>query len=177
MTCILGLEDKSGVWLASDSYLGDETSQYPLDRPKWFHKGALTFAYSGDVRAAQLVEFGVTFRPQRKTEDSLGYLVTVVATGIRAALQEVTNPRAEFLIVCRRRLYRMAEDFSLLRCSAGMAAIGIGAPFALGALAGTLSNGVTHPPEKALSLALTHASRFSQFVQGPFHIQKFPTQD
>jgi hypothetical protein len=151
--------------------------------PKWFQRGSLTFAWAGDVRTAQVVEYESQFRGPRKGEDPLRYLVGTVAKGIRSTLLKagsnlreqgsIDSTGTEFLVVYNGKLYQLSVDYSVLECPSKLASIGSGAPYALGAMSALspLPSGVT--PEKALRKALKTSATFCQHVSEPFYVERF----
>lgn len=183
MTCVVGLETKQGVWLGTDSFLGTEGGRSLHDRPKWFRKGPLVFAWAGDARAAQVVEYALTLPSaavRKKSPDPLPYLVAV-ASRLRLDLREAgANLRAPgsadgagttFLVAYEKRLYYLQEDYSVVRPREGFAAVGAGEPYGLAALA------ALHPllgPREAVLGALQVAGRLSNHVAPPYHVEMFP---
>lgn len=181
MTCVVGIEGKDGeVWLGSDSFMGTDNLRDLTDKPKWFTKGAMTFGWAGDVRAAQVVEHVVLFRGRRRSEDPYRYLVGVVAKAIHIGLREAgANLRSQgvsdgtetsFLVVLAGRLYTLQGDYSMIRSRHGCAAIGMGADVALGALS-ALKKRV--PPKECLEEALRCSALWCAQVSPPFYTSVF----
>lgn len=176
MTCVVGLEDKGVVWLGSDSYLGADDYRDILDRPKWFRKGPLVFAYAGDFRAAQILEHAILIRQPRKGEKQLSFLTNAVARAMQDGMNVHGVHRnngeigAGFLLVYGGLLYIVQEDFSVVRSRRGYAALGAGANYALGAIA-ALKNRL--PPRECLTEALQHSAEWSPKVCKPFTIESF----
>lgn len=183
MTCVVGFESKGGVWLASDSFIGTDTTKDITVGPKWFKLGAMTIGWAGDVRTAQVIEHGTIVRPRKKDELPSRYLVSVVARKIRATLREAGEvykhsggtevADIELLITLNGHLYQMWGDCTILRCSRGMGAIGVGGPYALGALSAMLPLPPTAPsPEAFLTRAMTLTAGLSPSVHGPFYVER-----
>ena len=176
MTCILGIEHEGKVWIGSDSFLGTDTTRDVMDRPKWFWKGPLLLAYSGDCRSAQVIEHSPNFRVFRKSDTEDSYLITVVAEGIRKRLgrvaavkttQSVESSQAEFIMAFRGKLYTVQEDLSIIRSKHGYVASGAGQEFALGALAALYGDVA---PEECMRRALEAAGKHSSQVCAPYHV-------
>lgn len=182
MTCVVGFESKGGVWLASDSFIGTDTAKDSTIGPKWFKLGSMTVGWAGDVRTAQVIEHGVTVRPWKKEEAPSRYLVSVVARKIRATLRESGEVHKhssgtemadiELLIVLNNHIYQMWGDCTILRCSRGMGAIGVGGSYALGALSAMLPLPSGATPEAFLNKALTLTAGLSPSVHGPFYVER-----
>jgi ATP-dependent protease HslVU (ClpYQ) peptidase subunit len=168
MTCAVAVEEEGGVWIATDSFLGDNSTRLTVDRPKWFIKGDVLFTYAGDVRAAQTVEHGSSFRKQKRSENDQDYLVGVVAKRvkechIKGGFEE--DPEVDYLIVYRGFVYTLQEGYALFRGREGYAAIGSGEREARGALAaleGLLSG------EARVKQALKAVAKHSTTVMPPF---------
>lgn len=171
MTCIIGLETNDSVVVGSDSFLGNTSVKYQLDRPKWFFREPdLLVAYAGDIIAAQLMELIPKFAKQRRTEDDQAYLQREVVGAIRAVhkLQWEKDRNADFelLIAYRGKLYTLMSNYGLYRNMHKYAAIGAGEDIAIGVMAG-LELSKLKPKEKVLkALALT--KRHSPLVSEPF---------
>jgi ATP-dependent protease HslVU (ClpYQ) peptidase subunit len=175
MTCLVAVEHEDGVFVGADSFLGDDTSKDLVDRPKWFYRGRkLLVAYCGDLRAAQVAQYGTKPRRQRANEDDQAYIVRSVADAVRQAHKtfEVAPENEDeafvfsYLVAYNGRIYTIQNDYSVVRSSHGYAATGAGADVALGALAalyGTVS------PKECVLRALKAATRHCPQVAAPFH--------
>lgn len=183
MTCVVGLERKGEVWLASDSFLGTDTAIGLTSGPKWFHLQDMTIGWAGDLRSAQVINHGLKLRSKRKKEDPTEYLVSIVARKFRDSLRDAgvvfkttdgtESTNVEFLIVLEGRLFQMWGDCSVIHCSRGMGAIGLGGPYALGALSALLPLPLDVTPEKTLDRVLRLSQTLSPGVNGPFYVSKF----
>lgn len=184
MTCVVGLESKGAVWMASDSFLGTDTSKDLTPGPKWFQVSGMTFGWAGDVRAAQVLEHHLKVRPIRKTEVSSRYLVSVVARAVRDNLREAgvvfrntdgtDTSGLELLIALRGHLYQMWGDCSVMRCSRGVGAIGAGGAYALGALSALMPLPENDSPEKHLMRVMRLTNGLCTSVSGPYYVHEFP---
>jgi hypothetical protein len=173
VTAVVGLETPEGAWLGCDSFLGDDVAADALARPKLFRRPGLVFGWAGSVTAAQAVEHMPRFRARRRGEDPESYLVAVVVPRVRAALAPLGYPStgrdavaspADFLVAVGGRLWTLQDDLSAVRSAMGFAAIGAGAPYALGALAAT-----DGAPAARVRRALEVATRLCAQVRAPYH--------
>lgn len=169
MTCLVAFERAGRVWVGSDSFLGTDDVRDIIDRPKWFRRSGVFVGYAGSFRAAQVVENFATFRKREKGEAELEYLIGVVASAFRKALNaaRVRPTATEFLLVYRGKAYRLQDDYSVVRSSHGYATIGAGSEIANGALA-VLSDALD--PKSIVERALQAAERHSTKVGGRFHV-------
>lgn len=173
MTCIAALEHPGGVWIGSDSFLGNEDEVDLIQGPKWVRKGELLIAYAGDVRPAQLLTHCLHVRKRKADEDVEAYLVVEVVASIRRlyAKEAVTSAEAvassptEYLFILDGKAFRVWSDLSVLRSPRGFTAIGVGAPFALAALAATADN---PDPRARVVKALEVSALLCPAVRAPF---------
>lgn len=181
MTCVVGLEVPGGVWFGTDSFLGTDQIRYRYERPKWFRKGPLVFAWAGDARGAQLVEHSLVLPAEstRRASEPLNYLVKVagrVRNLFREAGANLRVPGAqdttgtEFLICYGGRLYLLQQDYSVIRGAAGCAAIGAGEPFVLAALRVARDY---MPPRDSVLRSLKETAELCPSVCEPFYVELF----
>ena len=167
MTLVLALESEGSVHLATDSFLGNAGEKDLIDQPKWFTLHGVTFGYAGDLSVIQLVRYGLKFR-SRRSRESIDQYLSRYALAIRTRLLETDiKDHASFIAAIEDRVYTIQEDWSVIRSYHRYAAIGIGAPYALGSLASTPGL----PPKDRLDLALHAASRHSAGVSPPFYFR------
>ena len=134
-------------------------------------------AYAGDFRAAQVVEHVAKFRPRKRGEDPIHYLVSGVVKVIHKAVSEagvkVTSKGdygTSFLIALSGKLYLLQEDGSVIRSRNGYSSIGWGEAYALGALAALKSR---EDPKTCLEESLQIAANLCPQIRGPFHVASF----
>lgn len=176
MTVCVGLEHGGRVYLGSDSFIGDERLRQTIDRPKIIAGGKdLAFAFAGGVRLANLVSHALDFRPRKKRESPEEYLIGHVTGKIQKAATSGPGMLDEpakgvsaslFLIACGGRLWRLQDDWAILRFAEGYGAIGVGESVALGALAATDGQ----EPRERLNRVLRACEAHCNHVSGPFHI-------
>lgn len=176
MTCIVALEHAGAAWIGCDSFMGDAHQRDRVDRPKFYVRNGMAIGFAGSIRAAQLVEHGLRFRPHQVSESVQRYLVTEVARKIRIVLnregaavreQGTDSHEAEFVVCLRGEVWTIQQDYAVLRSAHGYTASGSGAPFALGALAATPKL----EPHRRIMAALKAAATFSTAVCDPFHVE------
>jgi ATP-dependent protease HslVU (ClpYQ) peptidase subunit len=173
MTCIVGLEHDGKVYMGCDSGQSDGHFTSSIDVAKIFTNRDITFGYTSSFRFADLLQYDLKIPIQDGTPDR-EYLVSAVVKEIRSVLHRggyaTVNNNTESggtaLLAFKSKLYRLQDDYSLVRDLGGYAACGSGANFALGSLASTDS--ITDPAYR-VELALQAAIKHCATVQGPTH--------
>lgn len=141
MTTIVMVEKKGKVEIAFDSKVsyGDATDS--LEQPKVFKNNGIVYGVAGAVRFANEVEL-VNVQPPAKN---------VVGTNLDRWVQTILIPRLQvagakcdptgefwsqmqMLVAVNHRVYKIGGDFSRVRLTSGLYAIGSGSTFALSAL-------------------------------------------
>ncbi len=181
MTCIVGVEQDGKVWMGSDSAASDGHVIYVVDSPKLITNGPITFGYTSSFRFADLLKFKLKFPAQKKAQDDRDYLVGVVVEKIRESLKEGGYARVDShrdsggtaLMSYRGMLYKLQDDFSVLRCVDQYASCGSGTEFAMGSLF-TTHGDARFPPSERVKMALQAAAKHCCTVQGPEHIIQTP---
>jgi ATP-dependent protease HslVU (ClpYQ) peptidase subunit len=167
VTVVVGVEAPGGVWLGCDSRVSTGESLDVLRAPKWFRLGAVVLGWSGDLRASQVA---LTLPPpalRKPREPALSYLLRAVVEPLRHHLEQRGIPwSGDWLLVSERRVYTLQVDWSLVASARGYAAVGGGAPYALGALDALAASA----PATRVTAALTAASVHCPFVGPPFHV-------
>jgi len=174
MTCIVGLELNNEVWIGGDSAASNGWRIHATRLKKVFKHGRFLIGYTTSFRMGQLLQYSLTIDSQKKTQDSLEYMVTTFIDGVRKCLKDGGFAKVEngveegggFLVGYRGRLYTVDIDFQVNMSRDGFGAVGCGADFALGNLLETK----TLNPKKRLKRALKAAGHFSTGVCGPYYV-------
>lgn len=168
MTLVIGIEDKDGVVLASDSFVGDDDHRDTLDTPKWFRLGQIWVGYAGSFAVARTAEHAYKVPQPLPRERPTAYLYRV-AQGIYSACREASvKPEDGFLLMAYRgKVYNIADGGAPVRSANGYAAIGAGELQALSALAATEDRKDTEGRARAVMHAV---SRHCLQVSPPFHV-------
>lgn len=123
----------------------------------------------------QILQYELT-PPENNIGDDIRYMVTKFIPSVRECLKnggfaKVENGQdsgGEFLVGYKGNLYQVCEDFQVLQNTHGKAAIGCGAPYALGALEAMRDIDTMNTHEKVIR-ALEIAGTFSAGVCGPYY--------
>lgn len=172
MTCVVGVVGPDHVVIAGDSAAvdGDEVSTGPV---KVFRRGPYIIGYCESFRVGQVIRYRTKFSEQ-KCDDLVEHLATVFVDELRTALHKAgatsssdPDELAGPLLVGHRsgRLFTIDTDYGVHEAVDGYAAIGCGAPYALGSLHATRGD----PTDRAVA-ALTAATVHCTAVITPFTI-------
>jgi ATP-dependent protease HslVU (ClpYQ) peptidase subunit len=171
MTCIVGIENERGAWMAGDSAAatGRDIRQTALS--KVFTVGQYTIGYTSSFRMGQILQHLVEY--PLCDDPSEGFMVGTFVETVRKALKDfgysqVNNNQesgGDFLVMVWGRLFHISNDFQVNRYRNGFYAVGCGAPYALGAM---FCGHPTLEPRALLRMGLTSAATFSNGVTPPF---------
>jgi len=182
MTCIVGLEREGAVYMGCDSAsVGGYYDMSTETGPKVFHTGKFLIGFTSSWRMGQILQYQLSVREQGRAEDNRAYMILAFAEAIRELMKSHGYAHVEyneerggcFLVGYRGELYKVQENYAVLRRTDGFNAIGCADAYALGALS-VLDK--TNPRE-ALEAALNAAAYFSAGVRGPFHIEELRHED
>lgn len=189
MTCIIGYEKDGKVWIGGDAIATNGWNRNPIAFEKVFLKTVpiksnpandmkFLMGYTGSFRMGQLIQFGDINLPGDITAHfSLRYLVCHLVPEIRRILKDggftkITDNREEsdqFLVGFMGGLYIIDSDFQVNRHERGYAAIGSGAPYAMGAFHSLVGEAIE--PEAIITRSLEAAADLSAFVTPPFCVK------
>jgi ATP-dependent protease HslVU (ClpYQ) peptidase subunit len=169
VTCVIGMVREGKVWLAGDSAASDGTAQITsIMERKVFLWGAMAVGFAGAFRGAQVLRYAL--KPMNAAPEApMGWLVRTFIPRLKTAFErhEVVGEDLipDLLVGIGGRLFEVSSDLEVIESRDGVAAIGSGAPYALGALAAI---GRSNRPDTALACALSIAERYCPGVKGPF---------
>jgi len=174
MTCIVGLIDNDTVHLAGDSSVdfGDDYRQ-GTTQPKVWRQGQMVLGVSGSYRVLDVIHYN--FRPpKREPRRSIHrYLCGPWVDALRKSLKEhgtlerckgADEMDAEILLGYKGRLWDVDSALHVGESDHPWPAIGVGSPFALGALHATQELSV----RVRLQSALLAAHEYCHAVSPPF---------
>jgi len=174
MTCIIGLEHDGKVYMGGDSAAVSGWDITPTAEPKvfWRFDGFL-IGYTTSFRMGQLLQYDLTI-PKHDDREDMRYLVTQFIPAVRECLRaggftKIVDNQEEgglFLVGYRGKVYEVDSEFQVLHNSRGVAAIGCGASYAIGALAAMPPNA---DPHAAIIKALEIAGTYSAAVCAPYY--------
>lgn len=169
MTCIVGLECDGSVLVAADSCvtwgeaIGDIRTT--CGEPKiWTPRRGVIIGCAGNGNAQDLVE-AAKLGPPKRDEDGRRYLLRALQPFLSGLVEEYEDMGLSLLVAVGGRLY-YADGVCVTAAGDGYAAIGTGAPFALGSLYATQGR----KPRQRAELALAAAERHCGSVRGPWTV-------
>jgi ATP-dependent protease HslVU (ClpYQ) peptidase subunit len=172
MTCIVGLVHSGKVFIGADSASAAGSTVRETALPKVFRRGDFVIGYTTSFRMGQLLQYVVEI-PKAEVYD-LEYMVTQFAEAVRLKFKEYGFTKIDsnqeiggtFLVGVAGQLFEIASDFQVNTYRDGMAAVGCGCDFALGAL-----QALAHlSPEERIRRALEVSDYFSGWVMPPFQV-------
>lgn len=172
MTCIVGALDGTSVMLGADSAgVSGFDLQIRADL-KVFRSGPFVMGFTTSFRMGQLLAYSL--KPPSPTGALMEFMAVEFVNAVRACLkdggfaqrQNESESGGQFLVGVSGRLFIIENDYQVAEMETEFAAIGLGAGYALGALAVT---GAMRT-DRRLRRALGVAERFCTGVRGPFHL-------
>lgn len=179
MTCIVGIAKAGRVYIGADSASANGWTVRATGIQKLFQRGPFLVGYSTSFRMGQILQHEVEY-PEAKVYDE-HFMVTMFIPAIREKLKSLGYTRiennqeegGEFLVGVAGNLFEISSDFQVNHFHDGMAAVGCGEQYALGALRACLElePGMEGAyTRRAILLALEVAAYFSGGVKEPFTI-------
>lgn len=177
MTAIVGYSNGKKIWLAGDSFIGDESNKNLCAEPKVYKIGKLAIGICGYVRQELILESVLkSVNPDDFSDEWLRFVFPDMLHDVmksKGAIVEdsgqSTFGNSNYIFGLHGKLYYLENDFGIWESKKNVAAIGIGRQYCLGSLT-TLSSTLIKYPEKALIKSLKVASEWSPYVTGPFNI-------
>jgi hypothetical protein len=175
VTCIVGLADGGDIWIGGDSAGVAGLDLVVRADQKVFRNGEFLFGFTSSFRMGNLLRFKLSLPRRYPGTDVYEFMVTSFVDAVRDCLKaggfarkdnEVESGGA-FLVGYAGQLFEIGSDYQVGQNVDGFAALGCGAPVALGALFVTQGQ----PAEQRLLTALAAAERFSAGVRAPFVIE------
>lgn len=178
MTCIVGLVDRGRIYLGGDSAgvcMSGLGMQVRKDK-KVFKNGVMVMGFTSSFRMGQLLQYDLKVPRHPSKMDDMKYMSSVFVSAVRKCLKKggYASKRNEeesggtFLVGYHGSLFEIADDYQVAQLVDNYAAVGCGAPIALGSLFST--NGRCIMAKQRVITALQSAERWSAGVRGPFNI-------
>ncbi len=176
MTCIVGLGHEGKVCMGADCAGGSDWETRSVTTPKVFMRGPFLIGYTTSFRMGQVLQCKLEAREQLEGETDYEFMVAGFGEAVRNTLKSIGFSRVEnnqesggqFLVGYRGELYEMESDFAILQFVDRFSAVGVGAPYALGAMAAL--DGLA--PRERVMRSLEIAALFCNGVSGPFVLKE-----
>jgi ATP-dependent protease HslVU (ClpYQ) peptidase subunit len=174
MTCIVGLEKDGVVYIGGDSAGVSGYDVSIIEQPKVFRIGEMLIGYTSSFRMGQIIQYNFEV-PENTMSDDLQYLVCKFIPALRecfklngyAKIENNTEEGGTFLLGYRGKLYKVEDNYLVLRNTDGYNACGCGESYALGAM---FAASRTMRADQAVEYCLVVSAHFSAGVRPPFHI-------
>jgi 20S proteasome alpha/beta subunit len=189
MTCIVGMVDESGVYLAGDAAATDAVSIELRRDPKVFErkvgKATMLIGFCDSFRIGQLLRHDLVLPTRRSNVPVDRWMCTSFVRSVRACLSRNGVERSDselgdltILVGFEGRLFRIDNDYSVSERTASFDAIGSGSVAALGALMAQermLKHLKKKYPTRSRVLdALSISEQITPTVRSPFTILHLP---
>lgn len=180
MTCIIAIVDgQHNVWLAGDSFCGDDNIRNMCNASKVYKVGPLGIGLCGYVRQELIIEQTIRQALEKDnvqvTHDWIKFeLPNLISKNMHTNNAIInkdgqsTMGKSSYLIAFDGRLYYLDDDFGIWETSKKIAAIGAGKYYALGALQAIINSGVYSTPEQMLLDSLKVSCEWSNWVVPPY---------
>lgn len=173
MTCIVGIAHEGRVIIGADSAgVSGLDKRIRCDR-KAFTNGELVFGGTTSFRMLQLLQFSLSPPPITEGQEPYAYAVRALVPAVRQCMKDggwakIDGSREEggtFLVGFRGHLFTVYNDYQVAEEIGGVAAVGCGESYALGAMHALADKS----PQERLQAGLDAAVHFSAGVAAPFH--------
>jgi ATP-dependent protease HslVU (ClpYQ) peptidase subunit len=181
MTCLVAWRGLDATMVGTDSQWTAGSQKGTLVEGKMWRNGRFLLAMSGSVRVTQVLRYGVQFNPAIKDGELEAHLVREWMPAVLKQFEECgllvkdedkqVCVNFEGLIVSRRKIMRVGQDFTVVDEPLHYAAAGSGEEVALGFLAAQRRSD-RHPAYGIVSRTLGAAEKHITNVSGPYHIER-----
>ena len=175
MTCIVGVQDGTDVFIGGDSAGVAGYNITVRSDQKVFRNGPFVMGFTSSFRMGQLLRY--SFVPPKVPDTGLDkYMVVDFINAVRTCLKaggwaktdEGMERGGTFLVGVKGQLFLIDGDYQVAKNADGYASVGCGEEYALGSLHTTTGQ----DPKTRVRLALQAASHHSSGVTGPYTILK-----
>jgi ATP-dependent protease HslVU (ClpYQ) peptidase subunit len=175
MTCIVGLQTKSGVWIGGDSAgTNGRMDQSIRKDKKVFVRGEFIMGFCGSFRMGDLLKHSLVLPEKQVGNDDVAFMVNDFVNAVKncfgpenegkTAKEHITPA---FLVGYRGKLFSVQPDYQVGQPETGYDAMGAGAGIALGAM--HMSKGMRNH-ESRIRQALEASQSNNASVRAPFNI-------
>lgn len=174
MTCIIGLEHNSKVYIGGDSAAINNVAIYETNIRKVFQAGPFLFGWTQSFRMGQILQYHLRVEKQTTEQDDMQYMVVTFIEAVHDCLKEYRFDKDKeddgpvFLVGYNGHLYTIYQDYQVQHFARGINAVGSGTEFALGAMSAYKDM----PPVKRIKRALNIAGQWSESVCGPYYVKE-----
>ncbi len=176
-TCIVGLKYKGRVYIGGDSQATSTYQKMTMSGRKVFKVGEMLIGYCGSIRAGQVLQFSLKPPAHPDGVDVERYLCTTFINSVRKVFKSSgvmfnehgVDDGHYFLVGYRKRLFTVEPDNQEREDAAGMAALGSGMAYAMGAMAALWGRG--KEPKRTILKALKIVGEHDPNVGPPYYVE------
>lgn len=144
MTCIVGIETQDGrVMIAGDMMGSNGHAKANYAQPKVYEHSKMIFGYTTSYRFGQVVELllddNTIYIPEKPSE-VYGWLVRKFIPQLQKAIDDSSAKPGMMLIGLKGQLWKVQDDYSVLRPTHGFDSVGSGEAFAIGSMYTQVTN-------------------------------------
>jgi ATP-dependent protease HslVU (ClpYQ) peptidase subunit len=141
MTCIIGLEDKSGIYIAADKISSNGYITRDTSIQKVFRKNEYVIAYTSSFRMGQLLQHVIEL-PLSPDAVTIEFMVRTFIESIRKGFKEYGYSKIDsnqeeggrFIVGVKNSLFHIYDDYQVAQYIDGFTADGSGQYFALASM-------------------------------------------
>lgn len=174
MTCIVGVVNKSKIYMGGDSCGSSSWSWQTVGNPKVFKVQDFLIGCTSSFRMIDLLAHNLNVQRSHPDDSDDKFMRTTFIEGVRACLKnggfskkDAPEKGGNFLVGYNGKLYEVQDDFSILNCPEWGASVGSGEFAARGSLWTTRKD---KDPKKRVQTALEAAEAVVPSVRGPMVI-------
>lgn len=183
MTTIIGVEHGGKVYMGADSEVDFGWSRSTLTNRKISKFPGLLIGVAGELRTSNIIQHYLQPPIQEADETDEHYVIVSLIQAMRKCIKDAgfltvenskeTPAGSVFMIAYKCKLYRVGSQFDVGRYSSGIASIGTGSEYALGALHALYSGRKVSVKrlEQQIKKALKISSQLSMGVSEPFYVE------
>lgn len=176
MTCIVGLAHEGKVYIGGDSMASANYDRQVIANRKVFSVGEFLIGYTSSFRMGQILQYHLNVPQQQDGVTDERYMVVDFIEAARDCLKargySQINSNEEsggtFLVGYRGNLYYIGSNYQVSRWQNGIAAVGCGEAYALGAM---LALGDKLKPKRRIMQALEVTAELCNGVCAPFYVE------
>lgn len=185
MTTIIGVENKGKVVMGADSECVNGWMRHTSTNRKIVRFDEMLIGVAGQQRTLNLVQHTLQLPSHPENESDEHFVMASLMTALRQCFKDngwltIENSQEmvsgnEFLIAYRGKVYRVGPAFDVVHYESGIAGIGSGDQYALGAIHALRADGKRTYSEAQvkdqIKTALAISAQLSMGVSEPFYVE------
>ena len=174
MTCIIGLQEDGIAYIGADSASASSWETRSSAIQKVFRCGEYIIGYTTSFRMGQILQHNINYPvcDEPTEEFMVKEFVEIVRKGLKdfgyAHIESNEETSGQFIVGVKGRIFEIGSDYQVGHTLDGILSVGVGYPFALGAMK---SLQFMYPIDRIMH-ALEVSEYFSGSVKSPFTVLK-----